>query len=111
MASGEMDAQTFTDFLAAALGAMADVSRNGAIYFVCMDWRHMREVQAAGVQFYTELKNLAVWKKANGGMGTFYRSQHELVFVYKVGEAALINTFGLGESGRYRTNVWEYPGR
>lgn len=110
MASGEMDAQAFTDFLGAALGAMVDVSRNGAIHFVCMDWRHMREVQVAGAQVYTELKNLAVWKKANGGMGTFYRSQHELVFVYKVGEAAHINTFGLGETGRYRTNVWEYPG-
>lgn len=110
MASGEMDTHAFTDFLGAALGAMVDVSRNGAIHFVCMDWRHMREVQTAGAQVYTELKNLAVWKKANGGMGTFYRSQHELVFVYKVGEAAHTNTFGLGETGRYRTNVWEYPG-
>jgi DNA modification methylase len=92
------------------LGAMAGVSADGAIHFVCMDWRHMGELQAAGRQVYAELKNLVVWNKTNGGMGSFYRSQHELVFVYKVGSAPHTNTFGLGASGRYRTNVWEYPG-
>jgi len=70
----------------------------------------MPELQAAGDKVYSELKNLVVWKKSNGGMGTFYRSQHELVFVYKVGTAAHTNTFGLGDTGRYRTNVWDYPG-
>ncbi|WP_299749745.1 site-specific DNA-methyltransferase [uncultured Boseongicola sp.] len=110
MASGEMDTAGFTAFLENALGAMANVSVDGAIHFVCMDWRHMTELQAAGDKIYSELKNLVVWKKSNGGMGTFYRSQHELVFVYKVGTAPHTNTFGLGDTGRYRTNVWDYPG-
>jgi len=110
MAAGEMDAGTFTAFLADALGAMAGVSCDGAIHFVCMDWRHMPELQAAGTKVYTELKNLIVWAKTNGGMGTFYRSRHELIYAWKVGTAPHINTFGLGETGRYRTNVWDYPG-
>lgn len=110
MAAGEMDAGTFTAFLEDALGAMAGVSCDGAIHFVCMDWRHMPELQAAGTKVYTELKNLIVWAKTNGGMGTFYRSRHELIYAWKVGTAPHINTFGLGEKGRYRTNVWDYPG-
>lgn len=110
MASGEMDVAGFTAFLAGSLGTMASVSIDGAIHFVCMDWRHMGELRAAGDTVYSELKNLVVWKKSNGGMGTFYRSQHELVFVYKVGTAPHTNTFGLGDTGRYRTNVWDYPG-
>lgn len=110
MAAGEMDQATFTSFLEASLGAMATVSVDGAVHFVCMDWRHMGELQAAGSRVYSELKNLVVWAKTNGGMGTFYRSRHELVFVYKVGTAPHTNTFGLGEHGRYRTNVWDYPG-
>ena len=110
MAAGEMDPSAFTAFLEASLGAMAAVSADGAIHFVCMDWRHMGELQAAGGRVYSELKNLVVWAKTNGGMGTFYRSRHELVFVYKVGTAPHTNTFGLGEHGRYRTNVWDYPG-
>jgi DNA modification methylase len=110
MASGEMDIATFTKFLRDALSVMASHSRDGAIHFVCMDWRHMSELQHAGEAVYSELKNLVVWAKTNAGMGTFYRSQHELVFVFKVGTAAHTNTFGLGGSGRYRTNVWSYPG-
>ena len=110
MASGEMDEAGFTALLESALSEMANVSVDGAIHFVCMDWRHMPELQAAGDKVYSELKNLVVWKKSNGGMGTFYRSQHELVFVYKVGTAPHTNTFGLGDTGRYRTNVWDYPG-
>ena len=70
----------------------------------------MAELQAAGDKVYSELKNLVVWAKTNGGMGTFYRSRHELIYVWKVGTAPHTNTFGLGEHGRYRTNVWEYPG-
>ncbi len=110
MAAGEMDKTSFTCFLRDALTAMAEVSLDGAIHFVCMDWRHMDELSAAGTDVYSELKNLVVWAKTNGGMGTFYRSRHELIFVYKVGTAKHLNTFGLGESGRYRTNVWEYAG-
>lgn len=78
--------------------------------YVCMDWRHMGELLQAGRSVFGELKNLCVWNKTNGGMGTFYRSKHELVFVFKKGRAAHVNTFGLGDSGRYRTNVWDYPG-
>ena len=75
-----------------------------------MDWRHIGEVQQAGEKAFTELKNVAVWNKTNAGMGTFYRSQHELIFVWKKGTAPHINTFGLGDIGRYRTNVWTYQG-
>ncbi|WP_170335512.1 site-specific DNA-methyltransferase [Ruegeria arenilitoris] len=110
MAAGEMDASAFTAFLEASLGAMAGVSVDGAIHFVCMDWRHMPELQVAGSKTYSELKNLIVWAKTNGGMGTFYRSRHELIYAWKVGTAPHLNTFGLGEKGRYRTNVWDYPG-
>lgn len=110
MASGEMSPEAFADFLGSSLGAMERVSHHGAIHFVCMDWRHMRELQAAGREIYSELKNLIVWAKTNGGMGTFYRSRHELIFVWKVGFGPHTNTFGLGEHGRYRTNVWDYPG-
>lgn len=109
-ASGEMSEAEFTSFLAETLGNAAGVMREGAIAFVCMDWRHMTEVLAAGRECFTELKNLVVWNKTNGGMGAFYRSKHELIFVFKQGEAAHTNTFGLGETGRYRTNVWDYRG-
>lgn len=110
MGAGEMSEAAFTGFLAETLGAAAKTCRDGAIAFVCMDWRHMGELLAAGRQVFTEFKNLCVWNKTNGGMGTFYRSKHELVFVFKVGEAPHVNSFGLGETGRYRTNVWDYAG-
>lgn len=110
MGAGEMSEQAFTSFLTETLDAMAKSCRDGAIAYVCMDWRHMGEMMAAGRQVFTELKNLCVWNKTNGGMGTFYRSKHELVFVFKVGTAPHTNTFGLGETGRYRTNVWDYAG-
>ena len=110
MGVGEMSKTAFTEFLASTLGAAAKVCRDGAIAFVCMDWRHLGELLAAGDVVFSELKNLCVWNKTNGGMGTFYRSKHELICVFKVGQGAHINTFGLGDSGRYRTNVWDYPG-
>jgi DNA modification methylase len=109
-ASGEMSRDQFTYFLEATLGNITRVMRDGAIAFVCMDWRHMGELLAAGEASFTELKNLVVWNKTNGGMGAFYRSKHELVFVFKQGTAAHTNSFGLGETGRYRTNVWDYAG-
>ena len=109
-ASGEMSETQFTQFLEASLGAMAAVMRDGAIAFVCMDWRHMGELLIAGRTAFTELKNLVVWNKKNGGMGAFYRSKHELIFVFKQGTAPHTNSFGLGETGRYRTNVWDYAG-
>jgi DNA modification methylase len=110
MGVGEMSQDAFTGFLADALKPMAANCRDGAIAFVCMDWRHMTELLNAGAQVFSELKNLCVWNKTNGGMGAFYRSKHELVFVYKVGTAPHTNSFGLGDSGRYRTNVWDYAG-
>lgn len=109
-ASGEMSQMQFTRFLEDSLGPMASVMRDGAIAFVCMDWRHMEELLTAGKSVFTELKNLVVWNKTNGGMGAFYRSKHELIFVFKQGTAPHTNSFGLGETGRYRTNVWDYAG-
>jgi DNA modification methylase len=109
-ASGEMSQMQFTRFLEDSLGPMASVMRDGAIAFVCMDWRHMEELLKAGKSVFTELKNLVVWNKTNGGMGAFYRSKHELIFVFKQGTAPHTNSFGLGETGRYRTNVWDYAG-
>lgn len=110
MASGEMSAAEFTAFLRTVFGVMSGVSRDGAIHFVCMDWRHMGEVLDASQGIYAELKNLCVWNKDNAGMGSLYRSKHELVFVFKNGTAPHINHVELGSKGRYRTNVWDYPG-
>jgi DNA modification methylase len=109
-ASGEMSQPQFTAFLTETLCNISRVMRDGAIAFVCMDWRHMGELLAAGGAAFTELKNLVVWNKSNGGMGAFYRSKHELIFVFKHGDAPHTNTFGLGDTGRYRTNVWDYAG-
>lgn len=110
MAAGEMSPGQFTAFLRESLGLAARACRDGAIAFVCMDWRHMAELLEAGRTVFSELKNLCVWNKTNAGMGSFYRSKHELIFVFKVGTAAHTNTFGLGHLGRYRTNVWDYAG-
>lgn len=110
MATGEMSPQEFTAFLSGTLGGAANYAMDGAIHYVCMDWRHMPEVLQAGAEAIGELKNLCVWAKPNAGMGAFYRSQHELVFVFKKGGAPHVNNFGLGEHGRYRTNVWAYAG-
>jgi hypothetical protein len=107
MGLGEMNKDQFTRFLVDALGLGAARCRDGAIAFIFMDWRHMGELLNAGEQVFSELRNLCIWNKTNGGMGTFYRSKHELVFVFKVGTAKHVNTFGLGETGRYRTNVWD----
>jgi DNA modification methylase len=110
MASGEMNQTEFTNFLTSSLSRLAGFCQDGAIAFVCMDWRHMGELLEAGGKAFAELKNLCVWNKRNGGMGSFYRSKHELIFVYKVGNAPHINSFELGQHGRYRTNVWDYAG-
>jgi DNA modification methylase len=110
MASGEMDRAQFTNFLKSAFQNLTRHSLDGSMHFICMDWRHMPEILEAGEEVYSELKNLIVWVKDNGGMGTFYRSRHELIFAFKNGTAAHINSFGLGQNGRYRTNVWQYKG-
>jgi DNA modification methylase len=97
-------------FLIDSLSLAAEHSVDGSIHFVCTDWRHNRELQDAAEEVYTETKNLVVWVKTNGGMGTFYRSQHELIFVFKNGQAKHLNNFELGQHGRSRTNVWSYAG-
>lgn len=109
MASGEMSSAEFTDFLRTVMQQLIAHSVDGSIHYLCIDWRHIGEMIAAGA-VYTEFKNLCVWAKDNGGMGAFYRSRHELVFVFKAGSAPHANNFGLGDKGRYRTNVWEYRG-
>jgi 16S rRNA G966 N2-methylase RsmD len=108
MASGELSSAEFERFLRTSLGHAAACSIDGAIHFVCMDWRHQSEILAAGRAVYSELKNLCVWRKANAGLGSLFRSAHELVFVFKVGKAPHINNVSLGRHGRYRTNVWDY---
>lgn len=110
MASGEMSPEEFTSFLARVFVQLAENSVDGAIHFQCMDWRHAKEILAAGDVGYSELKNICVWSKSNGGMGSLYRSAHELVFVFKSGTAPHINNVELGKNGRYRTNVWSYAG-
>lgn len=110
MASGEMTADEFITFLRSGFVNLARYSAPASIHYIFMDWRHIREIEAAGADAYTTLKNLVVWVKNNGGMGSFYRSQHELVFVFQSGEGRPINNFGLGGDGRHRTNVWEYAG-
>ena len=110
MASGEMTSEAFADFLTTVFGRLAAHTTNGSIHDICMDWRHIDEMMTAGRAIYTELKNLCIWNKTNAGMGSFYRSQHELIFIWKSGEAAHLNNFELGQHGRNRTNVWTYAG-
>jgi DNA modification methylase len=109
MASGEMDETQFTKFLTDSLSLLARYTIFGSVHFVFMDWRHQRELLAAGGQSYDTLLNLCIWVKNNGGQGSFYRSRHELVFVFRNGKTRNRNNIQLGKYGRYRTNVWEYP--
>jgi DNA modification methylase len=110
MASGELSEAEFTAFLKQVLTNLAAASCDGAIQFICMDWRHLFELLGVGREVYTEHKQLIVWNKDNAGMGSFFRSKHELIAVFKKGTVPHINNFLLGERGRYRTNVWDYPG-
>lgn len=110
MASGEMSRAQFTQFLTDALALMRDHSVDGAIHYACIDWRHLGEMLAAGEASGAELKNVVCWDKGAAGMGSLYRSQHELVFVFKHGKGAHTNNVQLGRFGRNRSNVWSYPG-
>ena len=110
MASGEMSETEFTAFLKTVFGHLVAHSIDGAIHFVCIDWRHLYELLTAGRGVYTELKNLCVWNKTNGGMGSLYRSKHEMIAVFKSGRAPHINNVSLGSHGRNRANVWDYRG-
>lgn len=110
MASGEMSPDEFTEFLTKAFDLVSAHAQDGAIVYSFMDWRHQLEILNAAAPSFGPLKQLCIWVKDNGGMGNFYRSQHELVYVFKKGDAAHINNFEMGQNGRYRTNVWHYPG-
>jgi DNA modification methylase len=110
MASGEMSEEEFIEFLGKAMRFMADFSIDGSIHYLCIDWRHDLELQLAARPVYGRAKQVIAWNKTNAGMGTFYRSKHEFVFVFKVGTASHVNNFGLGQRGRYRTNIWDYAG-
>jgi DNA modification methylase len=109
MASGEMSEEEFTRFLSIVFNNLRHNTESGSLHFVCMDWRHIGEVLVASQQTYTEFKNLCVWVKDSGGLGSLYRSQHELVFVFKSGTDKHRNNIELGRNGRYRTNVWSFP--
>ena len=108
MASGEMTKQQFTRFLTKACSLLAYHTSAGSLHFVFMDWRHLNELLTAGRKAYSDLLNLCVWVKNKGGLGSFYRSQHELVLVFKSGAGAHLNNIQLGRFGRNRTNVWQY---
>lgn len=110
MAAGEMSAPEFTAFQRAQMRNCVRFSRDGSIHYQCMDWRHIREILDAADGVYDQFKQLIVWDKGVGALGTFYRSQHELVFVFKAGKAPHVNNFKLGETGRYRTNLVQYAG-
>ena len=110
MASGEMSEAEFFSFLNNFFRLMAGYSANNSVHYNCMDWRHAGDIIAAGKQNYDEFLNLCVWVKNQGGMGSFYRSQHELVFVFRKGKGPHRNNIQLGQFGRNRTNVWQYPG-
>jgi DNA modification methylase len=110
MASGEMTEQEFIDFLSLVFKNLIAVSKDGSIHYHCMDWKHIYEIMVAGRAVYTEFKQLCVWNKDNFGMGSFYRSKHELIFIFKNGIAKHTNNFDLGQHGRTRTNVWDYSG-
>lgn len=110
MASGELSRSDFVSFLKATLAQATAVSHDGAVHYVCMDWRHVGELIEAGGAIYGEMLNLAVWVKSNAGQGSFYRSQHELVGIFRVGAEAHLNNVELGRHGRSRSNVWHYSG-
>lgn len=109
-ASGEMSGEEFAAFLQQAVGQMTSVCSDGSILFLCMDWRGLQTLTGAVLSQGLELKNLVVWNKGVGTMGSFYRSQHELVLVLKKGNARHTNNIQLGRFGRNRTNVWDYAG-
>jgi DNA modification methylase len=110
MASGELSSEEFQTFLKTSFSLLKEFSMDGSLHYHFMDWRHIKEIICAGTEIYDEFKNLCIWNKDNGGMGSLYRSKHELVFVFKNGTKSHINNVELGSHGRYRTNVWSYCG-
>jgi DNA modification methylase len=110
MAHGEMCEAEFVAFLSSSLRSLSKFSLSNSLHYICVDWRHVGELLAAGKSNYHELVNICVWVKNVGGMGSFYRSQHELICVFRNGKGSHRNNVQLGQFGRNRTNVWEYPG-
>jgi DNA modification methylase len=110
MGSGEMSPAEYGEFLTTTLGNARRVSRDGALHFVCCDWRHIADVLAAGASTYNNTINIAVWVKTNAGQGSFYRSAHEFIAVFRAGTTAHLNNIQLGRHGRSRSNVWRYAG-
>jgi DNA modification methylase len=108
--AGEMPPAQFTRFLGTVFSHSAKHSIDGAVSYIFMDWRHVGEILTAGRKIYGEPRNLVVWVKTNAGQGSFYRSQHELLFVFRNGDGRHINNFELGQHGRNRSNVWTYAG-
>ena len=109
MASGEMSSEEFVSFLITSFHNLARSSVASSVHFICMDWRHLGELLAAGREVYDAMLNLCVWAKDKPGMGSYYRSQHELVAVFKAGKGTPRNNVQLGRFGRSRSNVWCYP--
>lgn len=110
MASGEMSSEEFMTFIKTSSSLMKEFSVDGSLHYFCMDWRHINEIISAGLEVYDSYINLCVWNKNNGGMGSMYRSKHELIPIFKNGTAPHINNVELGSHGRYRCNVWDYAG-
>ncbi len=110
MGSGEMSPEEFRSFLRETLSVAAKFSRDGAVHYVCMDWRHIEQLISVGREVYSPLLNVAVWVKSNAGQGAFYRSQHELIAIFRAGSAPHLNNIQLGRHGRNRSNVWNYAG-
>ena len=109
MASGELSEEHFVKLLRDVMVNCTALSRDGSLHFYCMDWRHIDLLVGAGRELYAEIKNICVWDKGRGGMGSLYRSQHEFIALFKHGRAQHINNVELGKHGRNRTNVWRYP--
>jgi DNA modification methylase len=110
MACGEMSKPEFTTFLQEVFARMAEVSQDGALIYSCIDGPHLHETLNAGYAVFDELKSVITWAKANAGMGSLYRSQTELITLWKKGKATHINNIELGKHGRYRTTLWSYAG-
>ncbi|HIS82345.1 TPA: ParB N-terminal domain-containing protein [Candidatus Scatenecus faecavium] len=110
MASGEMTDAEFAEFISKFIQNLIKFSVDGSLHYMFMDWAGLNILLTAGKKYYTELKNIAIWNKGVGGMGAMYRSQHEMVPIFKNGKAKHQNHIQLGKYGRYRTNVWDYPG-
>jgi DNA modification methylase len=109
-ASGEMSAAEYLSFLCNTIDLTTRFSVSDAIGYYFSDWRHIPDLIRAAMQSYDEFANICVWVKNNGGLGSFYRSQHELVGVFRKGKGTTRNNIQLGRFGRNRTNVWQYPG-